>query len=538
MSFKKAGTRRRAVIIASALVVAVALAAMSSGAAANSKCEEVLGTSTFTDPSGDGSGAGALDISDVTLTSYEGGATTFQIALPGVDAFSAGMLVRTYLDSDKTATTGSEKGDEYMIQTVSRGGMPAGGLSAKCEDQPISTLFAWSGSAWVEQKTKTLSSWYGDSTLTLTLNASEMGNALTFNFAIYAAANVKAGEAGWPDISGASFDWAPDTGSWTYQPFQWSSYSDPAGDGSAEGAPDISSVGVTKWKGSLLKFTIPVPGIEEFSEDMLMRILIDSDSNAATGDANGYEYMVEVQRVSYGSSSLPMSAESVLHALCYQPDIALFEWNGEGWNAVEGVSFDSWYSKGLELSFDSSAIGSPAAFNFAVYAATNVSFSESGWPDLTKEPASDRAPDTGSYGFPLAVSNADLVGVYKVTYHITRSTGHLSQKKVSTKAWSFQKRCSKKKCATKAIVKGQGNYKLSRAGKVSYRANSGKKISCSSASTRTTEKFSMNVKKSGWVKGKWRVTKWVGTLQVASARDVPKCGAGSYTASLTGTLKK
>lgn len=177
------------------------------------------------------------------------------------------------------------------------------------------------------------------------------------------------------------------------------------------------------------------------------------------------------------------------------------------------------------------------AANFAVYAATSVSFSESGWPDLTKAPAFDRAPDTGSYAFPLAVSNADLVGLYKVTYQITRSSGHLNRKKV-TKAWSFQKQCSKKKCATKAIVKGQGNYKLSRAGKVSYKGSSGRKISCNSASTRTTEKFSMNVKKSGWVKGKWRVTKWVGTLKVASAKDVPECGAGSYTASLTGTLKK
>jgi hypothetical protein len=161
------------------------------------------------------------------------------------------------------------------------------------------------------------------------------------------------------------------------------------------------------------------------------------------------------------------------------------------------------------------------AASFAVYAATSASFSKSGWPDLTKAPAFDRAPDTGSYAFPLAVSNADLVGLYK-----------------GTKTWSFQEQCSKKKCSTKAIVKGQGNYKLSRAGKVSYKGSSGGKISCNSASTRTSEKFSMNVKKSGWVKGKWRATKWVGILKVASAKDVPECGAGSYNASLTGTLKK
>jgi len=199
-----------------------------------------------------------------------------------------------------------------------------------------------------------------------------------------------------------------------------------------------------------------------------------------------------------------------------------------------------WYSKGLKLSLDSSAIGSPEVFNFAVYAATNVSFDDSGWPDLTKEPAFDRAPDTGSYGFPLTVSNAELVGVYKVTYRITRSAGHVNRMKTGTKAWSFQKRCAKKKCATKVSVKGQGNYQLSRAGKTFYKARAGKKVSCSSsAATPTTETFGMNVQKSGWIKGKWRVTKWVGTLKVATAaKAASACGAGSYTASLTGTLQK
>ncbi len=89
-------------------------------------------------------------------------------------------------------------------------------------------------------------------------------------------------------------------------------------------------------------------------------------------------------------------------------------------------------------------------------------------------------------------------------------------------------------------MKGQGHYALSRAGKVSYKARSGKTVSCSSsANTPTTETFSMRVQKSGWVKGKWRVTKWAGTLKVASAKkSASKCGAGSYTASLIGTLKK
>ena len=218
-------------------------------------------------------------------------------------------------------------------------------------------------------------------------------------------------------------------------------------------------------------------------------------------------------------------------------------WSRSNWIAVDGGSIDWRYSNGLKLSLDPSVIGSPTTFNFAVYAAANVTFDDSGWPDLTKEPFYDRAPDTGSYGFPLAVANGDLTGVYKVKYRITKSHnfGDLKRGKVTTKAWSFQKRCKKKKCNTKATVKGQGQYKLSRAGKTSYKARGGKKYACNgSAIASGTEKFSMKVKKSGWVKGKWRVIKWVGTLKVVSANNnVPQCGgASSYAASLTGTLKK
>jgi len=227
-----------------------------------------------------------------------------------------------------------------------------------------------------------------------------------------------------------------------------------------------------------------------------------------------------------------------MRAFCYQPEAVLLEWDGDGWAAVEDVSLDWWYSKGLKLSVDSSAIGSPAGFNFAVYAATNVSFDDSGWPDLTKDPSFDRAPDSGSYGFPLAVSNAELTGLYKVTSRITKSSGHLDRKRTSTNAWSFQKRCAKKKCATNVSVKERSHYKLSRAGKASYKARAGTKVACNSSATPTTETFSMSVKKSGWVKGKWRVTKWVGTLKVSAGKSGSNCGAGPYAAALTGTLKK
>jgi hypothetical protein len=87
-------------------------------------------------------------------------------------------------------------------------------------------------------------------------------------------------------------------------------------------------------------------------------------------------------------------------------------------------------------------------------------------------------------------------------------------------------------------MKGQGKYKLSRVGKTSYKTRvAGKKVSCSSsAAATTTQTFSMKVKKGALVKGKWRVTEWVGTLNVSAKKT--GCGSGSYTSALIGTLKK
>ena len=523
MSLRKA--RRRSLAIFGALALTAALAVLVSGAGAMSKCEEeVLGTATFTDATGDG----IPDISQVTVSTYEDGATQFQISLPGVDEFDAKMLVRTFINSDKNAATGNEDGYEYMIQSISESAKygSEGLLSAKCYSSD-STLYLWSGSAWVKQETETLSSWFSEETLNLRLNSSEMGNAVTFDFAVYAAAGVSYSASGEPDLSSATYDWAPDKGSYTYKPFDWSSYVDPAGDGSAEGAPDITTVGVTKWKGDLLKFAVAVPETEEFADGMLMRILIDSDSNAATGNVEGYEYMIQAFRPAY-------SSEGIFRAMCYQPNVTLLAWDGSAWKEVEGTSFDFWYSKGLKLELTASAIGDPSAFNFSVYAATNVTLDEAGWPDLTTA-TFDRAPDTGTYAFPLTASTAELAGDYTVKYKITKSTGAQKPGKSASKVWSFKKHCTKKKCSTKANVKGLGQYKLNRAGKAAYKAGGGQTVSCSNSAAATTTSFNMKVKKSGWVKNKWRVTKWVGSLKVSSAK-ASKCGG--YTAALTGTLKR
>ena len=593
----KAVTSRRVLTYASVFTVALALAVLTPGASAVSKCEP-LSTTSFTDPAGDGSGANAPDITDVTVSSSEGGGTTFEIALADQSEFSTDMLVRVFVDSDKNASTGNDKGFEYLIQTQRAGvgdyepamtlsrAQPAGAGdeadSAECEDQPVeyasigndkgfqslnrmqpagagdeadsaecepqstTTLFEWSGSDWDQVETESLSSWYGDSSLTVQINASELGDALAFNFAVYAASNVSYDEEGAPQLADASFDWAPDTGTYSYQPFESSTYSDPVGDGAGTDAPDITKVVVTKWKDALLKFWVAIPETAEFGEDMLIRVYVDSDGDASTGDARGYDYMIQAQRASYDwaaeTSLAPMlrGISGLARSNCYQPSLRLFEWSESSWTASVTDSIDWSYQKGLKFSIDPADLGDTEAFKFAVYAATKVDFDDSGSP--SPDGASfDWAPDTDSYAFPLVVENAQLQGTYKVVYKVTRSHnfGNLKRGSVSARNWKFVRSCKKHKCATKVVAGGNVGFKLSRSGK-SYKGKVGRKFDCQAGfSARGSESYQLRVQKSRWIKGKWRVAKWAGTVRVVSPDNhVPECGgAASYTASLTGTLK-
>jgi hypothetical protein len=582
---------------------------MCAGAGAASKCHP-LATATFTDPSGDGQGANAPDITGVTVTSDDEGGTSFQIGFVNTSEFSTDMLVRTYIDADRNAATGDGNGFEYMIESsrVPRdtGGRdpgssePSGGnkageggggdpgssessgekraaesgiaaltmslesaARARCENQPSATLFKWNGSAWDRVETRTLSSWYGDGTLNLRINTSELGDALAFDFAVYAAANVTYDDTGAPVSTDASYDWAPDTGTYDYQPFKYGVYSDPAGDGQGENAPDITKVIVTEWASNLIKFWVAIPNAESFGEGMLVRTYIDADSSSSTGDSNGYDYMIQAKRAPFVYSEGGDSFSSVLRGIsrlrrakCHdEPSVGLFRWSDSGWTPVETGSLNWSYDRGLTVAVDAAAIGNPTTFNFAVYAASKVIYDLNGNPVLTNA-SYDWAPDTGSFAFPsavspavpilspLPVSAAQFRGVYKVRYRILHSHnfGDMRRGKRMTRIWKFMPSCPKGKCkTTKVVVAGsRDRFRLIRKGKTVYKARAGRRYACDAQhSTRGTAKLQVRVKKSGWIQGKWRVTRWVGSVHVVSpGNGVAACGGtASYTASLTGTLK-
>jgi hypothetical protein len=490
---------------------------------------------------------GAPDITAVNVTSYEGGGVSFTIAIADKPEFATDMLVRTYLDTDKNVETGNAKGFDYMIQSQRAASSEEEFSLAqvKCENQPTTSLLKWNGSAWEPVKTESLSAWYGDSSLTIQLNSSEIADALAFNFAVYAAANVTYDESGNPVLDSAVFDWAPNEGSYVYSPLDFSIYADPVGDGSGEGAPDITKVVVTKWRSGQFKFWIEIPKTEWFAEDMLVRTYVDSDSNSETGDANGYEYLIQAQRsaVTPATEKLaPRSRATVARARCYELSLTVLKWDGSAWALIDEGSTDGSYNHGLKFALDASSIGDVKAFSFAVSAAAKVSFDAEGNPNLT-DAVSDRAPNTGSYNFPLVVSSAKLLGAYKVRYKVkkARNFADLKRGTTFTKTWKFVRSCKKKTCVTRVVVVGGSErFKLARKGRTLYKAKAGRKFACEAGSSaRGTQKVQIRLKRGVWVKGKWRVAKWVGTVRVVSPNNHnPQCGGKAYyTASLTGKHK-
>ncbi len=544
MSLSKNGAgrphARRMITLAGVLVITFGLAILSSGAGAAGKCE-VLSTTSYVDPTGDGNGAGAPDITTIVASSWEDGTTSLEVAFVERPEFGTDMAVQAYLDTDKNAATGNAKGFEYVLEALPRERPGVSGYSLKpheCDDQPAITLSRWDGEAWVAiPDVKGLSTWYGDSKLTLKWSAAAIGNAIGFNFAVYAATSVSFDGAGQPVFTTAASDWAPDEGTYVYQPFDYSSYADALGDGG--GAPDLGKIVVTRWRGGLFKFWIEIPAAKAFTQDMLLETWIDADSNSETGNPNGYEYLVRAQPVPHEET--PSAAGKLAPGSYAQPVVTLLAWDGAGWASHGSESLDWLYDSGLKLSIDPGELGNPVAFTFIVTASAPVSFDESGNP-IPGETPIDRAPDSGSYSFPLQIATAQLLGTYKVQYKVIKAKNFADLKRGAafSKTWKFVQSCKKKNCVTRVVVSGGEHFKLAKKGRAAYKAKTGRKFACEAGlSAKGTQKVQLRAKKGAWVKGKWRVAKWTGSVSVVSpANGVAQCGgAASYSASLTGKRK-
>lgn len=179
--------------ISHVFVVAAALAAaLAFGMSASA------GTGSFTDPAGDGNGAG--DITGVSVTSDAAGTVQLSVTVPGLEATDGAKNpeVHVFFDSDKNGATGSSAGNEYDLYYW------------RTTDDWGWDLDKWNGSGYQEAPaSQTLVFSRSGDTLTWRFSSTSDIASSGFNFRVVSVIVDASGNV----IGG---DLAPDGGVWTF----------------------------------------------------------------------------------------------------------------------------------------------------------------------------------------------------------------------------------------------------------------------------------------------------------------------------------
>jgi hypothetical protein len=158
--------------------------------------------------------------------------------------------------------------------------------------------------------------------------------------------------------------------------FPDSSAEDPLG-------PDISSTKVSNDNQGNLTIVVNIPNRPQLTADMLILLFVDSDANAATGDAQslGADYVIQ------------------LDALDGEAGVGLFRWNGTDFVAtgVPQTSLVFSYTNGATIKLSAADLGGTKRFNFAVLAISGLVVAPTGEIDETNA-HDDISPDPG-HGF-------------------------------------------------------------------------------------------------------------------------------------------
>jgi hypothetical protein len=155
-------------------------------------------STTFQDSTGER--ADSPDITTVVVSNTNAGAISFKINGPA--RLTDDMLADLVIDSDNNAATGDpDTGGEYAIELF-------GGEA---------NLFRWDGTNFSRRTNDPPQSTLTFSHLTITINASELGNTTRFNFAVTVITGITIVN-GDLDFSAARADFAPDLGHglWNY----------------------------------------------------------------------------------------------------------------------------------------------------------------------------------------------------------------------------------------------------------------------------------------------------------------------------------
>jgi hypothetical protein len=186
------------------LVAVLALAALPA-AAPGSAGRAASGSTTYPDSIGEDSQA--PDITATSVANDDAGLITFHFAVANRPALTADMLIEIDLDTDNSSSTGDTQeltpGTDYIIQ-----------LTPGAVD-----LFKWSGSEFPGSTAPSLTYFYDTTGATIRINASDLGNTRTLNFAAIAISGLTTDPDGNLNLSGAHADPTPDRGhgAFTYQ---------------------------------------------------------------------------------------------------------------------------------------------------------------------------------------------------------------------------------------------------------------------------------------------------------------------------------
>jgi len=173
---------------------------------------------------------------------------------------------------------------------------------------------------------------------------------------IAVAATATAVAVLWPVVGAASPSRTADS----------ATYTDPSGDAS-NGGPDVTTVSVSDDSSGKITVSISVPNRGSLTDSDGILAYFDTDRNPGTG-GNGFEYEVG----------------------WIQGQTLFMPWDGSNFTPTKPGSFKGSYSNGTAtFSVDKADFGGSTAFDFFVSTTGD-----------TGDSTSDRAPDSGNYGFP------------------------------------------------------------------------------------------------------------------------------------------
>jgi hypothetical protein len=185
--------------------VAVAALAFVPAVAMGSVSRATSGSTTYQDSAGED--PQGPDITSTTVSNDDTGLITFHVAISNRPALTPDMLVELDFDTDNSSSTGDSKqvvpGTDYIIQLVTG----------------TVNLYKWSGSDFPATTAPSLTYAYDATGATIRINAADLGNTRTLNFAGLAVSGLTTDANGDLNLANAHADLTPDSGhgTFTYQ---------------------------------------------------------------------------------------------------------------------------------------------------------------------------------------------------------------------------------------------------------------------------------------------------------------------------------